>query len=900
METAMPVTLKTSMPPLVMRGTHVSLFAGVSCASMLLKMLNVVVDREVAVELRRSVRDMARQIHPDLEFSVNNVDQIDDEVIDSWGRVSILTAGPPCEDFSPLLDLPPRHEGDKVGRQGLNGDRGRLFRVLIAVVKRVLRKHPGVIVIVENVMFEDLPDQWSEVCEGLGVRPVILDAADYSYTKRRRAYWVINLRIPDLSKAVKQMDGNECMDPGRTLIKTKRDSTGRPVAGTIGKSWIGDPPEAYTNMPVLVRDRKHVEPQHLRPHEAEKLMGWPEGVTCVSGATPAERLRAVGNGWNLHVTRLIFQELRVRLQTERVLECVRIKGVHSDRGFMQYVSHLVQVHAREGNARLAESLAQGTPAVSLEFVGILRRAFERERLIDSGASIHLDKNVVVEASQHRVRVAGFDGSQQVTEGRGYLPLNLTDLAGSKVPFDVEEVDKYAESVQPILSLGRLYKRGWRFEMDKGKGVCQAVLPDGSVVPLEIGGDNLLRMPSSIREDQERAQVAEELGGCPEDASCSQVWQQVEQAVRVAQERVPGLSTGVILEQCNYAPVISRKFRQADLTGDYLHRLFNHCDERKVAMTLKMTVGYEAKHYPRSEMGCEACQVGRARKAPVRSRRTMPLESASVVEALDWAWAVDQEEEVLNLGESHECLRPSAMPEADEAVAEQRRLKWQKEYDEAHVAVAQRGKAHGHRVMRRMNVSAMRPFEALFVDNKEVECFVRGGYEYMMVIVCYCTTAKFVVPIRRKTENGVALRKFVARHGVHKLPYKCTVYSDGCGSMAWAEDAATRCGLDHQYLPPHEPQLNLAEAAIDRIGEKARTIMVDTGAPDFMFLEAVLYVCCTALYMATDADRGYRTPVEMMTGVQPDITHVASASFLDCDGRDGAQAKAFSVTAEPQG
>ena len=66
-----------------------------------------------------------------------------------------------------------------------------------------------------------------------------------------------------------------------------------------------------------------------------------------------------------------------------------------------------------------------------------------------------------------------------------------------------------------------------------------------------------------------------------------------------------------------------------------------------------------------------------------------------------------------------------------------------------------------------------------------------------------TFGKFKVDTFTKADNGFSFRRIVAKNGVHKLPYKCTVYSDGCGSMVHVEIAAVLTGIDHVYIPPRE-------------------------------------------------------------------------------------------------
>ena len=66
---------------------------------------------------------------------------------------------------------------------------------------------------------------------------------------------------------------------------------------------------------------------------------------------------------------------------------------------------------------------------------------------------------------------------------------------------------------------------------------------------------------------------------------------------------------------------------------------------------------------------------------------------------------------------------------------------------------------------------------------------------MFLLVDLKSFAIFKVDVRAKHENGRAFRRIVTSEGVHKLPYKCTVYADGCGSMLDVHEQATSLGLD---------------------------------------------------------------------------------------------------------
>ena len=160
----------------------------------------------------------------------------------------------------------------------MNGRTGRLFRQLITILGWVLKHNPQCTLFTECVVFDDMTDDWNEVCAALG-QPHILNAKDFSYTRRHRAYWTRNLDLPEdfgALEAPNQLDPNDMMDSGRVLIpRSESHPHGPGNVNTIAGSWSGDPqqPKANTVRPVMVRDDRCTEPQHLRVAEAERLLG---------------------------------------------------------------------------------------------------------------------------------------------------------------------------------------------------------------------------------------------------------------------------------------------------------------------------------------------------------------------------------------------------------------------------------------------------------------------------------------------------------------------------------------------------------------------------------------------------------------------------------------------------
>ena len=106
-----------------------------------------------------------------------------------------------------------------------------------------------------------------------------------------------------------------------------------------------------------------------------------------------------------------------------------------------------------------------------------------------------------------------------------------------------------------------------------------------------------------------------------------------------------------------------------------------------------------------------------------------------------------------------------------------------------------------KALPRFDLETLRPFEAVMVDNKQFPCRVRGDYKDSLIFICVKSRAKMKINLHSKTQNGDAFGRMVCQFGIHKLDYKCTVYTDGCGSMEHVRVKAMRMGLHHQYIPP---------------------------------------------------------------------------------------------------
>ena len=174
---------------------------------------------------------------------------------------------------------------------------------------------------------------------------------------------------------------------------------------------------------------------------------------------------------------------------------------------------------------------------------------------------------------------------------------------------------------------------------------------------------------------------------------------------------------------------------------------------------------------------------------------------------------------------------------------------------------------------RFDIESLRPMEHIFGDHKDYDCPQRGGYVTALCFICLKSLFKWKLDLVRKASTGVATQQLMVRMGVHKLPYKCTLWTDGCGSMALARAAALKMGIDHCNLPPHDASLNLAEYAQKQMWEIGRTILSHANASPRLMANAVSYAMYVDMRMSTGSARNFITPYEAIYGSRPNVKHL---------------------------
>ena len=315
------------------------------------------------MEIDLTARIVAQHANPstgtfpgiDHTFHHDLYDITEQDIID-MGPIGLLIGATPCGDFSKLRLLPSKFSNGTELRQnchdprpGLDGLNGRKFRQLLLILTWVLKHNPDCEYFVEYLCFDDLPNDWDEVCSALGV-PILVNAQDYSRTKRNRAYWHNFSNAVNLPPATHPpLNPNDCMGPGRefrTYI-----SRGRECVLPTGASWIGpkNNPRADTKLPVLVKDERYAEDQHLNPEEAEGLMAMDIGCTAAPGVSARDRLRCIGNGWDIIVTTMLLSHCKLA-NLQGVTSCCS----SSDASAQEALVHMLEAEGPEYLASILE------------------------------------------------------------------------------------------------------------------------------------------------------------------------------------------------------------------------------------------------------------------------------------------------------------------------------------------------------------------------------------------------------------------------------------------------------------------------------------------------------------------------------------------------------------------
>jgi len=405
--------------------------------------------------------------------------------------------------------------------------------------------------------------------------------------------------------------------------------------------------------------------------------------------------------------------------------------------------------------------------------------------------------------------------------------------------DLFDADKF-DGICPILSMGKTIRLGFGFYFEDA-GNMYAIAPNGvSKFRIDLSDEDIIRILHDVR------------GG-------------------TASTPVPSLPAAT-----TNAVVHVRRTAEA-LNAEMLHEIFCHRSMEKIYRTLEHTTGFKAIRLP--DKFCGTCAQMKAKRRGLSHKVQL---SASGSAHCNTPVAA-----ACNTPVAAACNLPVAAADRiatnfDVMAAAPSEDDYDDPNDDAeydHLAVEVEyvapvaGRSLGFQAVpqiSRFDLETLRPFEIMFADNKDYEQQVRGGRQIAFVLYDLKSTAKFKIDLFSRIENGKAFRSIMAANGVHKLPYSCRIYTDGCGSMKHVEMANNLMGIDHAFIPPHMQSLNEAEKICYVIWDDAAAVMHTSKAPSRLFAEAVSFSLYIDMRTAITASRGFLTPYELIKGTQPSI------------------------------
>lgn len=857
-----------------------SLCDGMGCGMISLTANDAQYDRYIAVEIDDDAKKIARNANPhaagapriDHSWHSNILNITEQDIADlGQGNIKLLLAGPPCQDFS-RLRLITRHKGRKSMRElrpGLQGPHGSLFRNVIQILQWVLKYNPDCEFLIENVVFSDIEDDWNEICSALG-EPMVIDSQMYSFTRRNRAYWSNFVRGRDMPGPGPRLDPNTCMMPGRTIVM--RELNGGMSVDQIGGTWKGshDNPYASTAHPIKVLDVRYAVPQHILPEEAEQLHGLRQGCTAGRNVTNKQRLEAIGRGWDVNVTnkilsfsqlsnsrdvgqneaaQIIIAQMKQSMGYDEIAQCLMLLEPEARSWCLQMLEN-AHIHSNDvanindtaynaqsdtnADTELMEThiKQQAQMAISEAF-----NALEPEALSNILMTLEPDTRdwyISVLTAQHY----GAASNSSVLDSGSSRHLqrevcvthsdNLTPLAGFDGSTQWTEGNGYIPTYMEDAITGGTFKH------------------DFDNVDLMSNGlvSNILSMGKLIREGWE-FHMSDRGKKCyaltPGGAHQVEVDLGSDDILRICHSTRDGKERAPLPTQPEEAAWINTIKKSAgNASSRFIHEVFFHRGDEKLTQTLRVTKGYESARITTGH--CDSCAKAKAREFGLSNQHMIQATQTMHDPVFD-------DDNSLDPADSE--------PEEDDL-----------EYISPVI-----GRELGVQKVPRFDLEKLKPFEAVFVDNKDYPCKVRGGASSCLIFIDYKTRTKHKIDVRSKAHNGAAFKRIVAIEGIHKLPYPCRVYTDGCGSMNHVKETAVTLGIDHQFIPPHQQSLNEAEKVCDSIFSEVRAVMEHHKAPGHWFSLMVDMAIYTDLRTATTASRDWMTPFEMTRGRMPYIGNI---------------------------
>lgn len=170
----------------------------------------------------------------------------------------------------------------------------------------------------------------------------------------------------------------------------------------------------------------------------------------------------------------------------------------------------------------------------------------------------------------------------------------------------------------------------------------------------------------------------------------------------------------------------------------------------------------------------------------------------------------------------------------------------------------------------------KPLQYIFCDYKEYKADVYGQRQGEMMFADFKSNMRDVEAVQsnKRTHIYKAVTDFILRWKldfINRNQYPVTIYGDGDGANKWVRKACRQFKIRYEPLPPRAQSLNMAEIMANHTWNAARTALSSSGLhSDYLLPFAIRTVVQRHYITATDAEREYKSPCEIITGKAPII------------------------------
>lgn len=286
-----------------------SCFDGISCGQIALNRAGIRYNNYFASEINKDSIKVTQHNYPKT-IQIGNVVDVDTTKLP---KIDFLCGGSPCQDLSRA----------KTGREGLKGEKSKLFWEFIRILKEINPKY----FLLENVVMKE---EWMKIIdEELGVKGVIIKSNLLSCQNRKRIYWtnIPNIQQPE-DKGIKLgdiiYDDTYKIFTDERITKTKRitkncvtwDLTGKKYWSQQDRAYFKDkkictlPKSRAKDKLNIVLDLEKDIYRKMCPIEAERCQTVPDNYTLVEGVKESKRFDLLGDGWTIDVIVHILKNIK--------------------------------------------------------------------------------------------------------------------------------------------------------------------------------------------------------------------------------------------------------------------------------------------------------------------------------------------------------------------------------------------------------------------------------------------------------------------------------------------------------------------------------------------------------------------------------------------------------------